>query len=275
VFIDLANDQEQYGDTIDAIVPMVEAANGNGTRAYITGPASAGVDTKTLSEHDLRKGEFGFGVPAALIILCLVFGALVAAALPLLLAMVSIIIALAMLGIVGQVNVFSIFAVNMITGMGLALGIDYSLFVLSRFREERALGRDVPHSIRVAGATSSRAVLFSGVAFVVALAGMLITPLSVLVSLSAAALLLAIVAVCAALTLLPALISKLGGRVNAWRVPYFGRNADKPPREDGFWARAARTVMARPVIWLIGGVAFMLLCAYPILDFKIGASGVA
>src|SRR4051812_24162679 len=135
LFVDLAPDQEKFGDTIDHIVEVVADANRGGTNAFITGQASTGVDLAKLSEHDLRTGELAFGLPAAMIILCLVFGALVAAALPMMLALVSIVIALALLGAIGNGYTFSIFAVNMISGMGLALGIDYSLFVLSRFRE--------------------------------------------------------------------------------------------------------------------------------------------
>jgi len=274
--IDLAPDQEQSGTAIEHIVDLVSEANGQGgIQAYTVGAASTGVDIGKLSARDLRKGEFGFGVPAALIILCFVFGTFIAAAIPLLLGVISIMVAMALLGLIGQATMFSVFAVNMITGMGLALGIDYSLFVLSRYREERALGRSVTEAVAVAGATSSRAVFFSGFAFVIALSGMLLTPLTVLRSLSTGAMLVAVVAVGAALTLLPALIVLLGDRVNSWRVPYFGRAAGRPAREDGFWSRTVRAVMRRPVISLVLGVIVLLALASPVLDLKIGAGGVA
>ena len=107
----------------------------------------------------------------------------------------------------------------MLTGMGLALGIDYSLFVVSRYREERSGGRAELDAIAVAGATASRAVLFSGSVFVIALTGMLLVPSNVMKSLAVGAISVGIVSVLAALTLLPALLGMLGDRVNSLRVP--------------------------------------------------------
>ena len=112
----------------------------------------------------------------------------------------------------------SVFVVNMLTGMGLALGIDYSLFVLSRFREERGRGHDKLAAIERSGASASRAVLFSGSTFVVAMFGMLLVQTSIMRSLAAGAIVVGIVSVAAALTLLPALLSLLGDRVDAGRV---------------------------------------------------------
>ena len=112
----------------------------------------------------------------------------------------------------------------MMTGMGLALGIDYSLFVISRFREERARGLHKDAAIAVTGGTASRAVLFSGTTFVIALLGLFIVPTNVLRSLAAGAIIVGIVSVVAALTLLPAMLSLIGDRINALRIPFFGAN---------------------------------------------------
>ena len=106
--------------------------------------------------------------------LLIVFGSVVAGLVPLLSALISITVALALLALVGQVFPLSVFATNMLTGMGLALGIDYSLFVLSRFREERGHGRERRAAIAAVGATASRAVLFSGIAFTLAMVGLLL-----------------------------------------------------------------------------------------------------
>ena len=123
--------------------------------------------TSTSSpREDLENGELKFGLPAALIILLLVFGAVVAGLVPLLMAIVSIIVALGARALLAQQFELSVFLVNMLTGMGLALGIDYSLFVVSRYREERAQGRAELAAIEASGATASRAVLFSGSVFV-------------------------------------------------------------------------------------------------------------
>src|SRR5262249_46368920 len=121
----------------------------------------------------------------------------------------------------------SIFIVNMLTGMGLALGIDYSLFIVSRYREERTHGLSEREAIGMTGATASRAVLFSGSTFVVALFGMLLVPTTIMRSLAAGAIIVGVVSVAAALTLLPALLSLLGDRVNALPVPVLGRNLDR------------------------------------------------
>src|SRR4029450_1107206 len=129
--------------------------------ATMTGNNTVDNDFNTLSERDLREGELKFGIPAALLILLLVFGTVVAGLIPLLMAMVSIVVALGLVALLSQEFELSIFIVNMLTGMGLALGIDYSLFVVSRYREERGGGRAELAAIEASGATASRAVLFS------------------------------------------------------------------------------------------------------------------
>ena len=185
----------------------------------ITGEFTADDDFLTLSNKDLKEGELFFGLPAALIVLLLVFGAVVAGLVPVLLAIVAIVFALALVAIVGQVWEVSFFVVNMLTGMGLALGVDYALFIVCRFREERARDVEKVEAIAATGRTASRAVLFSGTAFVIALTGMLLVPDTILRSLAAGAILVGLTAVAAATTLLPAVLSLLGDRVDALRLP--------------------------------------------------------
>ena len=145
-------------DEIEPLVELVGAADGQGGfDVELVGEATADRDFEELSGQDLREGELLFGLPAALVVLLLVFGSLLAGLVPLLLAVVSIVVALALAALVGQGFALSLFVVNMITGMGLALGIDYALFILSRFREERAGGRPTVDAIGTAGATASRA----------------------------------------------------------------------------------------------------------------------
>ena len=191
----------------------------------ITGEWTADRDFNQLSQDDLREGELEFGLPVAFIVLLLVFGTIVAGLVPVLMALISIVVALGFTVLLGQVFELSIFTVNMLTGMGLALGIDYSLFVISRFREERAQGRE-----QFARSTSSRrqrAVpsLFSGLAFVLAMFGMVLVPDTILRSLATGAILVGIVSVLAAMSLLPALLGLIGDRVNALRIPLIGRSA--------------------------------------------------
>ena len=129
-------------DNIDKVHAVVHAADGRGGfDTLVTGTASINSDFSQTAESDLRTGE-GIGVPIALIILLIVFGAVVAAGLPILLSLLAITMAIGLTAVVGQTFNVSVFAINMVSMMGLAMGIDYSLFIISRFREERARGRD-------------------------------------------------------------------------------------------------------------------------------------
>jgi RND superfamily putative drug exporter len=261
-------------DNIEAVVDAVEAANGpDGFQATITGEFTLDADFSTLSEEDLRNGELGFGLPAALIVLLIVFGSLVAGVIPMLMAIVSIVVALALIALIGQAFPLSVFATNMLTGMGLALGIDYSLFILSRFREERLHGREKLDAIATVGATASRAVLFSGIAFTLAMLGLLLVPHTIMRSLAAGAIAAGLFSVVAALTLLPALLSLLGDRVNALRIPFFGRTASRA--ESPFWSRTVRGVMRRPLASVVLATAALLALAAPVLALRSGEAGVS
>src|SRR5829696_8854051 len=265
---------DEAEDAIEGVVEAVQAADGrDGFDTAITGEFTLDADGSRLAGEDLQNGELGFGLPAALIVLLVVFGSVVAGLVRLLLAIVSIVVALALAALVGQAFPLSVFATNMLTAMGLALGIDYSLFVLSRYREERLHGRERPDAIAAVGATASRAVLFSGIAFTLAMVGLLLVPSTVMRSLAAAAILVALVSVAAALTLLPALLGLLGDRVNALRIPFFGRTAGRA--ESPFWARTVRAVMRRPLISLVLVTATLLAMAAPVLALRSGEAGVS
>jgi putative drug exporter of the RND superfamily len=260
-------------DDADALVKVVHDANETaGFDVGITGDHTANNDFNTLSAHDLKAGELEFGLPAALIILVLVFGSLVGGIVPLVMAILSIAVGLGLVALLSQAFSLSIFIVNMLTGMGLALGVDYSLFVVSRYREERAAGRAKPDAIAMTGATASRAVLFSGTAFVVALFGMLLVPTTIMRSLAAGAIVVGVVSVFAALTLLPALLGLLGDRVNALRIPFVSGGG---AAESRFWSRIVRAVLRRPVISLALAAGAMIVLALPVLGLHIGASGVS
>jgi uncharacterized membrane protein YdfJ with MMPL/SSD domain len=266
---------DEAQDDVGAIVDVVQRLDADpGYEAAITGDFVSDADQETLSQDDLRTGELFFGAPAALIILLLVFGAVVAGFIPLILAVLSIVVALALTALLGQLFDLSIFVQNMIFGMGLALGIDYSLFILSRFREERTSGRDKHDAIGAAGATASRAVLFSGLAFVLAMFGLELVPNTIMRSLATGAILVGIVSVLAALTLLPAVLSLLGDRINSLRIPYFGRQAGAAV-ESRFWGRIVRVVMRRPAISLALATAVLLTAAIPIFSYETGEAGIS
>src|SRR3989304_1243193 len=161
---------------VEDIIGIVEAANGKQSfEVYVSGNASVSRDFNVASEKDLARGETVGGL-IALVILILVFGAVVAALVPVVLAVMAIVAAIGVTALVGQVSQLSFFVTNMITMMGLAVGIDYSLFVLSRFREEGARGRAVLDAVDIASATAGRAGFFRGGPGIIALAGVVIPP---------------------------------------------------------------------------------------------------
>ena len=256
---------------VPAITDVVDRNNGrNGFEVAVTGNTVRDHDFDQLSQHDLESGELEFGLPAALIILVLVFGSVVAGLVPILLAILAIIGGLGLVAIVAQIWELSIFVVNMLTGMGLALGIDYSLFVISRYREERTVGREEQAAIEASGATASRAVLFSGTAFVIAMLGMLIVPNTVMRSLAAGAILVGVTSLAAALTLLPAVLGLLGDRVNSLRIPLVGAGT-----ESRFWSSIVHRVLRHPAVSLIAACSLLIALAIPVFSLKIGTNGIS
>ena len=277
--VGLMGDCEEGADRLIRIVeiadaPAFDVAAGGAFDVTISGECSADRDINMILDEDLKTGELYFGLPAALVILILVFGTLVAAVVPLVVALFSIGIALGLAAIFSQGFDLSVFLFQMTTVMGLAIAADYGLFIVSRYREERAAGRDVHEAIAGAGATANRAVLFSGLAFVLAMSGLLLVPDSILRSLGVGALTVGLVAVLAALTLVPALLGLLGDRVNALRVPLVGRAVDSAGREGRFWSKIARAVMRRPVVSLVVAVGLLLAAAAPVLDLRLSAPGI-
>jgi uncharacterized membrane protein YdfJ with MMPL/SSD domain len=268
----LAGEEE---DSIEDVVEIVRRADGaEGFSVDITGEFTVGRDFEKVSEEDLQKGEFQFGLPAAMIILLLVFGTLVGALVPLTMAMLSIIVGLALVAVIGQLFEVNLFVTNMLVAMGLALGIDYSLFIVSRLREER--GKGLPHSEAIlnVSSTATRAVVLSGTAFSLALLGMFLVPTTILRSLALGAIVVAIVSIAVALTFHPALLMVLGDRIDKLRVPWVGKRVSASAGTEGrFWGSAVRAVVRRPAISLVAGVALLLLATAPLLGLKLGASG--
>jgi uncharacterized membrane protein YdfJ with MMPL/SSD domain len=261
---------------MDGIVGAVDRANaGAAFTAAVTGQKTRDRDFNKLSQSDLQHGELRVGLPAALIVLLLVFGAVVAGLVPLLITLPSIVVALGFVAVLAHAFSLSVFVINMLTGMGLALAIDYSLFVVSRFREERGRGREKLDAISATATTANRAVVFSGTTFVIAMFGMLIVPSSIMRSLAVGAILVGIVSVAASATLLPALLSLLGDRVNALRIPVVGRRSVEAANPEGrFWGAVVRGVLRRPGLSLGLSVALLLAAASPIFGMHVGTSGV-
>jgi uncharacterized membrane protein YdfJ with MMPL/SSD domain len=263
-------------DGIEEVIGAVERADATSAfSASITGDQTRQHDFNKLSQDDLKSGELQFGLPAALLVLLLVFGSVVAGFVPLLMAIFSIVVALGLVAVLAQAFELSVFVINMLTGMGLALGIDYALFVISRYREERGRGREKLEAIAASGMTASRAVVFSGSAFVVAMLGMLIVPSNIMRSLAVGAIFVGIVSVAAAVTLLPALLGLLGDSVDRLRIPLVGRRALERANPEGrFWGAIVRAVLRRPGVSLGFSVAVLVAAALPVFGMNIGTSGV-
>jgi putative drug exporter of the RND superfamily len=248
--VTMAGSLDDADKNIDQVLDRtLHAPHPDGFKVWMAGEATSAKDADTIAEQDLRQGET-IGIVAALAILIVVFGAVAAAVVPIVLAIMAIVVALGLVSLLGLAFDLSFFVTNMVTMIGLAVGIDYSLFIVSRYREERARGRDKLAAIGAAGGTANRAVFFSGMTVVLALAGMLLNPTTIFRSIAAGA--IAVVLVAASLTLLPALLAVMGDRVNALRVPVLFRRQQDLERTHGFWAVVARRVMARPVVHPLG-----------------------
>lgn len=272
VTVEMRGELADQEERVPALIDLIGQAETTDFTTHIIGPASIGRSFSAVSEQDLQTGEL-YGLPVTLIILVIVFGAVVAALLPLMLAIIAIVAAVGVTAVVGSsIHEISFFVVNMITMMGLAVGVDYSLFMVSRFREERASGLDKTVAISKAGATAGRAVLFSGLTVVLALAGLLLIPMNIFQGLAAGAIFVVVFAIVAALTLLPAVLNLVGDRINYLRIG--PRRTANTNQTGGFWDALTRRIMRWPIASLLLAAGILLLAAMPALDLRIGASGI-
>ncbi len=270
----LIGDFDEATGEIGSYLDVLEATDGQqGFEVVTGGDVSINDVFNHTAEQDLMTGEI-IGIPSAILILVLVFGALMAAGVPLVLAVISIIISLGITALVGQAFDLSVFVMNMIFMIGLAVGVDYSLFIVGRYREELAKGRDKIDAITRTGETASKAVLFSGMTVVIGLLGMLIVPSTIFQSLGAGAIIVASVSVLATLTLLPAMLSLMGSWINKGRVPFVGR-MQSAVDEGGFWSRVARVVMRRPVVSIVAVVLLLASMSSVYFTIDLGQSGIS
>jgi RND superfamily putative drug exporter len=235
------------------------------------GPAFYG-DVQTVSEEDLRRSEL-ISLPLAALALIIVFGSLIAAGVPLVVGGAAVIVALAAIFIVASVLPMSIFVLNLATLLGLGLGVDYSLLMTSRFREE--LGRReaddpdaVAEAVRITVATAGRAVFFSGLTVLLGLLGLVLFEFMILRSVGIAGAIVVGLAVAAALTLLPATLVLLGRNLDRFAVRRVSTTTDTT---DGPWARLARRVMRHPVAVLLPTLGLLLVLGYPFLHVRFNA----
>jgi len=272
--VTLTGDEVDAADTALPVVDVVERVDGSaGFRVTTVGFGSVEGEMTTLLEDTLKQGEM-IGIVVALVILLIVFGAVVAAGLPIVLALLSIFVAVGATALVSNAMEMSNFIVFIITMIGLAVGIDYSLFIVQRFREERARGRDKIDAIATAGATASRTVFFSGMAVAIALAGMLIMPDATFQSFAVGAILVVTATVLASMTLLPAVLGLLGDRVNWLTLPFVGSRG-RAENRGGFWDWTTRAVTARPVVGVVLTGAVLVAAALPVLNMNLGNVGIS
>ncbi|MFI5311110.1 MAG: MMPL family transporter [Gemmatimonadales bacterium] len=240
-----------------------------GFRARVTGMAAVFYDMNRLSASDLLRAE-RVGLPITLAILLVAFGAPLAAALPLLLAMVSVTTSMAVLYLVSHAFTVSVFAENTVSMIGLGVGVDYALFVVVCFRRALARGRSAEQAATDAIAGAAHTVLFSGAAVAIGFSALTLVHLPFLKALALGGVCVVVTAVAATLTLLPALLAMLGHRVLWPRRP-----GTASERSALFWTRWAETVMRRPVLALVGSVALLSLFLVPAARMKpwtLGAS---
>ncbi|THV31272.1 MMPL family transporter [Glycomyces paridis] len=265
-----ASEEERAGVFSGIEEELREAGATAGLEVTLGGGAAVFADLTEQVQHDLEIAEM-ISMPILLLIMIIVFGALVAASLPLLIGGMSILGGFAITRVVTEFTDVSVFAANVITIIGLGMSIDYSLFVLRRFREELAAGRDKRDAVLNTVATAGRTVMVSGLIIVLSMGGLLLVDVPFLHGIAYGVMSAVGVAMLSALVALPALLYLLGHRVDKGRLPFTGkRRAPRPQADTGFWHGLAAGVMRRPVLVLLPVLAFMALLASPILDVQFG-----
>lgn len=266
----LHDDETAAEEGIGDFMHILEANSTESIAANTVGRFSSMHEFNETAQHDLEKSEM-IGLPAALLVLFVVFGAAVAAGLPVVLGIVGIVLAAGVTGFVSRFLNISSYSLNMVTMIGLAVGIDYTLFIVERFREERANGLGKLAAIERSGNTASRAVLFSGITVIVAMSGLLIVPDEANIGLVVGAISVVFAAVAIALTLLPATLSLLGDRVNWGSLP--GRKARKSDANpNGAFARLTAFVQRHPAISAISATAILVAATLPLFGIRLGYS---
>jgi uncharacterized membrane protein YdfJ with MMPL/SSD domain len=272
--MEIAGDSDDASDKIDPVVDRVKEVQSAHPDFYIGSfGESTNKDVTDAFFSDLERAGL-LSIPLTLIILIIAFGALVAAGIPLLLGLTSVIATFGLVAVWSQVVPMSDAVGAMILLIGLAVGVDYSMFYLKREREERAAGRSEDAALEAAAATSGRAVLVSGLTVLVAMSGMFLTGDPDFASFAIATMTVVAVAMIGSLTVLPALLSKLGDNVDRGRVPFVNR-LRRDDRESGIWGAIINRVLKRPVLSVVlaGGLlvalavpAYQLHAAQPSID---------
>ncbi|MER5739407.1 MMPL family transporter [Streptomyces sp. NPDC002262] len=276
VTLDLGSGDEKKKPK-NVVGPMLEAtAAEQAARADLRveqlGKGSVTKELSTQLGADFQRAEL-ISVPVTLVILLVAFGALLAAGLPVLLGITSVVFAFGLAGVTSLLVPVNDNQASLILLMGLAVGVDYSLFYIRRRREERALGESPEAALRIAAATSGRAVLVSGLTVAIAMAGMFLSGSMLFSSLALGTVLVVLVAVLGSLTVLPAALAGIGDKIDRPRIPLLWRRAAAVGKESRLWAAVLRPVLKAPGVSLVIGLVAMLALAAPALDMKLKMPG--
>ena len=273
VEFDLKGDLDTANKNVDAITAATAKVAKAHPDLYIgeAGSISSGKAlNKVFNDQLAQAGERS--VPLTLLVLVIVFGALVAAGVPLLLALSAVIATIGLTALPSHLVPMDPNVSAVLLLVGLAVGVDYSLFYLKREREERAAGKGHRAALEAAAATSGRSVLISGVTVMIAMAGMLLSGDKTYLSFGIATMMVVGVAMLGSLTVLPALLSKLGDRVEKGRIPFLSR-LRRSKGENRFWSAILTPVMRHPAIAAVAASAVLLVMAFPVLDIHTSQSG--
>ena len=269
----IRGDKEDAADKIAPVLTAVAAAQAAHPSFTIGEFGDASAEKGVVESYDEDLGKAGaLSLPITLIVLVLTFGSLVAAGIPLLLALSAVFATFGLVAVSSLVLPVAMQAPAMVLLIGLAVGVDYSMFYLKRERQERAAGRSERAALEAAAATSGRSVLISGLTVIVAMAGMFLTGDKTFASLALATILVVAVAVVGSLTVLPAVLSRLGDKVERGRVPFVGRSR----RNDGegrIWGAIVDRVLARPALAAALSAGVLLVLAAPAVQLRLAAQG--
>jgi uncharacterized membrane protein YdfJ with MMPL/SSD domain len=273
VTFSLPGDQKTAETNVVSSLAAVHAAQKAHPELRIdeTGDASINKATLDKSNEEMASSMF-MSLGLTLIILLFTFGALVAAGIPVLLGLTAVLATLGLLGPVSQLAPVDASVMHVVLLVGMAVGVDYSLFYIKREREERAAGRDANAAIEAAAATSGRAVVISGFTVMVAMAGMYLGGIANFASFATGTIMVVAVAVLGSLTVLPATLSKLGHRVEKGRVPFFGRLRDRVGKV-GIWSRVLDRVLRRPLLSAIVAAGVLVALTVPVLGMQTSLGG--
>ena len=276
--VELEGDTDEAVDNIGLVLDAVAAyqpAPGFQDGApddaiLIGGGASLAKQITEIIEEDFARASV-LNLPITFIILILAFGAMLAALIPLILAFSAIFVALGALAVISQATPLSDIYIQVVLLIGLATGIDYALFVITRYRNERRAGRSKDDALRVATGTSGKAVVFAGATTVFAVGAMFLVGDAIFSSLGIASIVIVLVAVLSAMTLLPALIAFLGDNIDKFTIPFLGRAQEEGT---GIWAFVIDRVLQRPVVFATVTILALLAITAPILTLNLGFNGV-